>query len=115
MKNLIRVASASLVLSCLSIGTVAADPARETVSARISTRGLNLNNPKHRAVLDARVMRAAAWACAPRGADVAARRDAERCRAEMRESGRTAVATLVGRQPVQLASLPASPEVASAR
>ncbi|MGR6328019.1 UrcA family protein [Sphingomonas sp. XXL09] len=115
MKSLIRVASASLLLSCLSIGTVAADPERETVSARVSTKGLNLNNPKHRAILDARVMRAAAWACAPYGADVAAQRDAEHCRAEMRESGHTAVATLVGHQAVRLASLSSSAEVVSAR
>lgn len=115
MKSLMCVASASLLLSCLSIGTVAADPERETVSARVSTKGLNLDNPKHRAILDARIMRAAAWACGPFGADVAAQRDAEQCRAQMRESGHTAVATLVGRQSVRLASVPSSAEVASAR
>lgn len=103
MKTYSRVASAALVVSCLIAGSANAQR-REPVSARVSIKGLDLDNPKHRKVLDARIMRAANWACAPRNAELAERRDSERCKQEMRDSGRVAVAALMTPKPAELAS-----------
>ncbi|AXJ96661.1 MULTISPECIES: UrcA family protein [unclassified Sphingomonas] len=103
MQRFITAATAALIL-CAASGTAIAASDRETVSAHVSSRGLDLGTPKDRAILDARVLRAARAACALRSGDLADRADADRCIAEMRQSAVTALAARAERRPVTLAS-----------
>ena len=104
MKTFHRVAAAALALSCLSTGAAAAEQ-RETFTIRISHQGLDLDTAAGRAGFDARVRRAARWACTMRGASLEAYQHAARCTEELRQDARRQLAKRTEGGALRLASL----------
>lgn len=76
---------------------------REAVTATVRHSDLDLRKPEHRAMLDARLRRAAAIACGYMTRDLRINSDITRCRAEMRADSAVKVAALTN-APVMLAS-----------
>jgi len=63
--NIVNAALAAMAVFALPATASAASPAREPVSAAVSTAGLDLASPKDRARLRDRIQRAVAVACTP--------------------------------------------------
>lgn len=104
MKTFYRVAAAAFVLSCLPAGVASAE-SRETFTIRVSHLGLDLQTEAGRAGFDARVRRAARWACLVRGASFEAHQHATRCTDELLQDARRQVAMRTDSGAVRLASL----------
>ena len=96
-------ALAVIAAACLS--STAQAETRDTVSIRVRHADLNLTRAADRATFDARVRRAANIACVAQGSDWRLRRDAERCKAEMRADASNKAAVIAARAtPTVLAS-----------
>lgn len=91
--------AASLLVSAVSVQA----EVRETVRVTVRHHDLDLHRADHRAMLGARIRRAAAIACGPLTQDVRGNADVSRCRAEMRANGAVQIAALSD-APVALAS-----------
>ncbi|MFN3674652.1 MAG: UrcA family protein [Sphingomonas pseudosanguinis] len=96
-------AASILVPAILMSAAPAQAQTRETVTATVRHRDLDLRKPEHRAMLDARLRRAAAIACGHMTRDLRINGDITRCRAEMRADSAVKVAALTN-APVMLAS-----------
>jgi len=97
-----RIAAVAAVLACLAPAAHA--EVREAVTVRVSHAGLDLSSAAGRRMLDARVDRAAWYACRPERVGLAGLRDANRCRAEMRADAKIRVAQLIANAPVKVAA-----------
>ncbi|MCP3736511.1 UrcA family protein [Sphingomonas sp. RP10(2022)] len=107
MKNPTHAAVAAIALSCLSAGSALAAPMdarREAVSMRVSHVGLDLRTAAGRTRFDARVRRAANFACVPVGGSVEQRMDAQRCIKEMVDDAAVQLAARFRDDGTQLAS-----------
>lgn len=94
-----NVAIAAAAVACLSSAAYAQK--REPVTARVSYAGLDLTKVADRRILDARIDRAARFACRSNGFGIRQTADEGRCREEMRRDGQVRLAQLV---PVAVAS-----------
>ncbi|MEH3159812.1 MAG: UrcA family protein [Sphingomonas taxi] len=108
MKISSRAAAAALALSCAFAGTTAVaaplDSHREAVTIRVSHAGLDLGTAAGRDRFNARVRRAAGYACALRGAAMDLRVDSDRCVEEMVADAAVQIAAIGKRGRVQLAT-----------
>ncbi len=98
-----RIAAVAAALVCLAPAAHAEE--RETVTVRVSHAGLDLSTAAGRRTLDARVDRAAWYACRPARLGLDGLRDANRCRAEMRADAKIRVARLMANDPVKVAAV----------
>ncbi len=96
-------AASVLVPAFLMSASSAQAEVREVVTAKVHHADLDLRKPEHRAMLDARLRRAAAMACGHMTRDLRINGDINRCRAEMRADSVVKVAALAN-APVMLAS-----------
>ncbi len=105
MKLFISVASAAIVGACLFSTGASASFGRDPVSVRVSRAGLDLTSDAGRTAFQRRLHSAITSACQSHGAGLAALADAQQCRKEMTADADLQMATLFGRNGMQLASL----------
>ena len=105
MKISISVASAAIAAACLFSTGVAASPAREPVSIRVSFAGLDMSSETGRTHFQHRMASAISSACAPRIAGLKGLSDSQQCRREMTADASTQIAKLFVRDGTQLASI----------
>lgn len=101
MNSLIPTALAAALFACLPSAVAAQD--RQPVRVQVRHGDLDLSRADHRAMLDARLRRAAHAACGQQGRELKVIADIRRCEAEMRRDGSVQIAALVARAPVALA------------
>ncbi len=105
MKLFISVASAAIVGACLFSTVASASPTRDPVSVRVSRAGLDLTSDAGRTAFQHRLRSAIVGACQSHGVGLAALADAQQCRKEMTADASAQMATLFGRNGMQLASI----------
>jgi len=98
-----KIFAVALAASFFLSGASVEAQVREPVSIKVRHADLDFHRPDHRAMLDARIRRAAAIACGPMTNDLAQNEGVARCRAEMRADADVKVAALLA-APVMLAS-----------
>ena len=105
MKLFISVASAAIVGACLFSTGASASSGRDPISVRVSRAGLDLTSDAGRTAFQRRLRSAIVGACQSHGAGLAALADAQQCRKEMTADADVKMATLFGRNGMQLASI----------
>lgn len=100
MKVMFGVAAAALLAAC-PLSPVSAQ-ARQPVTARVSSAGLDLSTPAGRAILDARVRGAIRQSCGQPGRDLVENAAVRRCSREMASDAVRQMAAL--RQSITLAA-----------
>ncbi|KQM65064.1 hypothetical protein ASE75_08445 [Sphingomonas sp. Leaf17] len=94
--SIIRIAVLAVTAAACLSSTAQAEM-RDAVTVRVRHADLNLTRAADRAMFDIRVRRAANIACVAQGSDRRMRRDAERCKAEMRADGSNKAALIAAR------------------